>query len=133
MVIKYNNTLHSKALQNIPKFVFGFENKPSGNPAGENYTKQNSISELAKPDLIQGCQIFLGAANQNGKNVPKLPQKYQMTIKYTKLFLPKGIIKYTKKTFLHGKYFNFSGTFNHAGNFKQHVASHSRPSNGSKV
>jgi hypothetical protein len=32
MIIKYNNILHSKALQILPKLVIWFENKPSGNP-----------------------------------------------------------------------------------------------------
>jgi hypothetical protein len=33
MAIKYINIFHSKALQNLPKLGFWFENKPSGNPA----------------------------------------------------------------------------------------------------
>jgi hypothetical protein len=33
MVIKYTKIFHSKTLQNLPKFGFWFENKPSGNPA----------------------------------------------------------------------------------------------------
>jgi hypothetical protein len=32
MVIKYTNLFHSKALQNLPKLDFWFENIPSGNP-----------------------------------------------------------------------------------------------------
>jgi hypothetical protein len=32
MVIKYTNVFHSKALENWPKSIFWFENKPSGNP-----------------------------------------------------------------------------------------------------
>jgi hypothetical protein len=30
---KHTNIFNSKALQNLPKMVFLFENKPSGNPA----------------------------------------------------------------------------------------------------
>jgi hypothetical protein len=33
MAIKYINIFHPKALRNLPKLVFLFENKPSGNPA----------------------------------------------------------------------------------------------------
>jgi hypothetical protein len=31
----------------------------------------------------QGCQIFLGATYQNGKNIPKDHKMYQMDIQYT--------------------------------------------------
>jgi hypothetical protein len=31
--IKYTTIFHCNTLQNLPKFGFGFENKPSGNPA----------------------------------------------------------------------------------------------------
>jgi hypothetical protein len=42
MTIKYTSIFHSKALQNLPKLeFFGFENKPSDNPAG-----QRLISEM---------------------------------------------------------------------------------------
>jgi hypothetical protein len=33
MAIKYTIIFHSKALQNLSKLYFWFENKPSGNPA----------------------------------------------------------------------------------------------------
>jgi hypothetical protein len=32
MVIKFTNIFHSKAIQNLPKLGFLFENNPSGNP-----------------------------------------------------------------------------------------------------
>jgi hypothetical protein len=32
----------------------------------------------------QGCQIFLGTKYQNGKKYTKLPQIYEMSIKYNK-------------------------------------------------
>jgi hypothetical protein len=32
----------------------------------------------------QGCQIFLGATYQNGKNIPNNHKIYHITIKYTK-------------------------------------------------
>jgi hypothetical protein len=49
------------------------------------------IFTVVNVGLKQGCQIFLCTTNQNGKNVPKLPQKYrntiyQMAMKYTKNF-----------------------------------------------
>jgi hypothetical protein len=42
--------------------------------------------------MVQGCQIFLDATHQNGKNVPKRPQKYQTSIKYPKdaIKIPNG-------------------------------------------
>jgi hypothetical protein len=32
MIIKYTKIFHCKTFQNLPKFDFLFENKPSGNP-----------------------------------------------------------------------------------------------------
>jgi hypothetical protein len=32
----------------------------------------------------QGCQIFIGATYQNGKNIPNDYKLYQITLKYTK-------------------------------------------------
>jgi hypothetical protein len=45
MAIKYTNIFHSKILQNLPKSVFLFENKPSGNPVlnALKSTKRNGI------------------------------------------------------------------------------------------
>jgi hypothetical protein len=68
---------------------------------------------LASP--YQGCQIFLGKTNQNGKNitrmaikipnghmynVPKLQWKFQMAMKYTQNLHPKASIIYQKLAFL---------------------------------
>jgi hypothetical protein len=40
MSIKFINIFQSKALKNLPQFViFGFENKPSGNPGGKGLPK----------------------------------------------------------------------------------------------
>jgi hypothetical protein len=45
----------------------------------------------------QGCQICLGTKKQNGENVPKLPQKYQMAIQFTKMHkIYVMAMKYTK-------------------------------------
>jgi hypothetical protein len=38
MAIKYANIFHSQTLQNLPKWDFGFENKPSGNPGSKPQT-----------------------------------------------------------------------------------------------
>jgi hypothetical protein len=38
MALKYLNMFQSKALQNLPKLEFLFENKPSGNPAANCHT-----------------------------------------------------------------------------------------------
>jgi gamma-glutamyltranspeptidase len=35
--------------------------------------------------LHQGCQIFLGTTNQNGKNIPNDHKIYQLATKYTKM------------------------------------------------
>jgi hypothetical protein len=35
MALKYTNIFHCKALQNLPKLGFLFENMPSGNPGGD--------------------------------------------------------------------------------------------------
>jgi hypothetical protein len=50
------------------------------------------------PTYIQGCLIFFGSTNQNGKNAPKCPQKnLKAAIKYTnaKLAMPSCQV-YTK-------------------------------------
>jgi hypothetical protein len=47
-------------------------------------TKVAEIGLLYKEKHSQGCQIFLGTAYQNGKNIPKGPNIYQMAIEYTK-------------------------------------------------
>jgi hypothetical protein len=44
MVIKYTNNFHCKTLQNLPKLGFGFENKPTGNPARE--TRLGELSPI---------------------------------------------------------------------------------------
>jgi hypothetical protein len=46
MVIIYTNILYSKALQNLPKFRFWFENKPSGNPDVDPNTTSSALSPL---------------------------------------------------------------------------------------
>jgi hypothetical protein len=55
---------HCLLSQNIPKFEFVYENKPFGNP-GDNGAKKRG-GTIA----IQGCQIFLASAYQNGENIP---------------------------------------------------------------
>jgi hypothetical protein len=60
---------------------------------------KNTTFEMQKLVGDQGCQIFVGTTYQNGKILAKLPQnlpnghsmhqmalKYQITIKYTKIF-----------------------------------------------
>jgi hypothetical protein len=42
---------------------------------------------IDSPGGEQGCRIFLDTTKQNGKNVPKWPQKYPMIMKYTKTTL----------------------------------------------
>jgi hypothetical protein len=59
----------------------------------------------------QGCQIFLGATYQNGKNVPKWPQNIpngckidEMSIKFTNIFYCKTLQNLPKLEFLVWKY-----------------------------
>jgi hypothetical protein len=42
------------------------------------------FKNVKKMNLAQGCQIFLGTIYQNEGKYTKLPQHYQMAIKYTK-------------------------------------------------
>jgi hypothetical protein len=48
MTIKYTSSFHSKALQNLPKLGFWFENKQSGNPGGF----QSKIVTASKPGKV---------------------------------------------------------------------------------
>jgi hypothetical protein len=91
--IKYTTIFHCKSLQNLPKFGFLFENKPSGNPVWI-----HSI-EFCRPSIWlgyfgfdfpridvrfqQGCQIFLTTIYQNGEKLPNNQKIYQMAKKYT--------------------------------------------------
>jgi hypothetical protein len=43
-----------------------------------------SFGHCTFEECDQGCQIFLGTANQNGKNVPNNHKIYQMATKYSK-------------------------------------------------
>jgi hypothetical protein len=45
-----------------------------------------AVGRLAHGALIadQGCQIFLDAIYQNGKNIPDDHKLYQMAVKYSK-------------------------------------------------
>jgi hypothetical protein len=63
MNIKYTYIYHTKALQNLPIFgIFGFVNKPSGNPVG----KYGTLLKPALPKL--GCSVietfFTSCANE---------------------------------------------------------------------
>jgi hypothetical protein len=52
-------------------------------------------------DAAQGCQIFIGATYQNGKNIPNDHKIYQMAIQFNKWPLKYGrklsqmVLKYT--------------------------------------
>jgi hypothetical protein len=46
-----------------------------------NYFKVSLVSSAA---MAQGCQIFLDTIYRNERKYTKLPQHYQMDIKYTK-------------------------------------------------
>jgi hypothetical protein len=49
MGIKYTNIFHSKALQNLPKLDFWFENIPSGNPGvGRVFFRKMHLSKSSK-------------------------------------------------------------------------------------
>jgi hypothetical protein len=98
MVIKNTNVFHSKALQNLPKFGFWFENKSSGNPAL--YHGRISISRT-----IKGFHIFLfmyvDKTNQKWEkymyqNATKIP----MAMEYTQSFHPKAVLNLPKYTFV---------------------------------
>jgi hypothetical protein len=56
MTIKYASIFHTKALQNLPKWDFWFENKPSGNPALDpNFRIQEfSILPTYLPTYVRG-------------------------------------------------------------------------------
>jgi hypothetical protein len=59
MTIKYTSIFHSKGLQNLPKFGFWFENKPSGNPGGESvfYAQETETEHYFFDPGILGDQI----------------------------------------------------------------------------
>jgi hypothetical protein len=48
MVIKYIIIFHSKAFQTVPELGIWFENKPSGNPAGQTHKKVGHLKTLWK-------------------------------------------------------------------------------------
>jgi hypothetical protein len=52
-------------------------------PSGIVFGGRGSLSN-EKNDFEQGCQIFLDTIYKNEGKYTKLPQHYQMTIKYTK-------------------------------------------------
>jgi hypothetical protein len=45
---KYTNIFLSKALQNLPKLGFWFENKPSGNPGGNGGKKKIRVQNMKR-------------------------------------------------------------------------------------
>jgi hypothetical protein len=55
MTIKYASSFHSKAVQNLPKLFFLFENKPSGNPGRVLF---NEDADLPNQSLSAGHTFF---------------------------------------------------------------------------
>jgi hypothetical protein len=60
--IHYTIIFHSKTLQNIPKFGFWFENKPSGNPTGGvvHIVLRSSLNFWATSVILKTDQSTIG-------------------------------------------------------------------------